>query len=196
MPLAAILTDLDTAGETDGARQTTARWYWCGVLGELYGEAIESRFARDLAEVVEWVKGRREPITVHDAHFTANRLLTLQTRNSAAYKGIYALLMRDGGLDFLKGILNSARTFFDDKIDIHHIFPQAWCKANSLDDHTYNSIINKATISAATNRSTSCKAPSTYLPTLEKRADIDSARLDTILSSRRIEPGLLRADDF
>ena len=125
VPLAAIFVDLGTDGETEGARQKIARWYWCGVLGELYGGAIESRFARDLPEVVAQVRGDTvEPITIQESNFQANRLLTLRTRNSSAYKGLYALLMRDGGRDFRTGEPIEAQIFFDDKIDIHHIFPR------------------------------------------------------------------------
>jgi len=133
VPLAAIFADLGKDGETEGVRQKVARWYWCGVLGELYGGAIETRFARDLPEVVAWVRGdREEPITVKESNFQAGRLLTLRTRNSAAYKGLYALLMREGARDFRTGEPIEAQTFFDDKVDIHHIFPERWCKENRL----------------------------------------------------------------
>ena len=98
-----------------------------GVLGELYGGAIESRFARDLPEVGALVRGEAvEPITIVESSFQANRLLTLRTRNSSAYKGLYALLVRDGGRDFRTGEPIEAQTVFDDKIDIHHIFPEKW----------------------------------------------------------------------
>ena len=87
VPLAAIFTDLDKDGETEGARRKIARWYWCGVLGELYGGAIESRFARDLPEVGALVRGASaEPVTIAESNFQAGRLLTLRTRNSSAYK--------------------------------------------------------------------------------------------------------------
>ena len=98
VPLAALFANLDQTGETEGARQKIARWYWCGVLGELYGGAIETRFARDLPEVAALVRGESvEPTTITESSFQAGRLLTLRTRNSSAYKGLYALLMRDGG---------------------------------------------------------------------------------------------------
>jgi hypothetical protein len=67
-------------------------------------------------------------MTVKEASFDPERLNTLRTRNSAAYKGIYALLMRDGGKDFRTGEPINIQTYFDDSIDIHHIFPQDWCK--------------------------------------------------------------------
>ena len=72
VPLAAIFTDLGKDGETDGARRKIARWYWCGVLGELYGGAIETRFARDLPEVAALVRGEvPEPVTIAESNFQA-----------------------------------------------------------------------------------------------------------------------------
>jgi hypothetical protein len=197
VPLAAMFVDLGKPGETEGARQQIARWYWCGVLGELYGGAIESRFARDLPEVVSMVRGEAtEPITIQESSFQANRLLTLRTRNSSAYKGLYALLMRDGGRDFRTGEPIEAQTFFDDKIDIHHIFPEKWCKAADIEPGTYNSVINKTALSARTNRQIGGRAPSKYLPAIAKAAGIDAPRMDESLRSHCVASEHLRADDF
>ena len=197
VPLAAIFVDLGKDGETEGARQKIARYYWCGVLGELYGGAIESRFARDLPEVVAMVHGEAaEPITIQESSFQANRLLTLRTRNSSAYKGLYALLMRDGGRDFRTGEPIEAQAFFDDKIDIHHIFPEKWCKTAGIEPGTYNSVINKTAISARTNRRIGGKAPSKYLPAVERAAGVEPPRMDEILGSHCITAALLRTDRF
>ena len=122
--------------------------------------------------------------------------LTLRTRNSSAYKGLYALLMRDGGPDFRTGESIEAQAFFDDKIDIHHIFPEKWCKTAHIDAVTYNSIINKAAISARTTRQIGGGAPSEYLPVVEKAADIESERMDEILASHCIASEILRTDRF
>ena len=197
VPLAALFTDLGQTGETEGARRKIARWFWCGVLGELYGGAIESRFARDLPEVAALVRGEAvEPTTITESSFQAGRLLTLRTRNSAAYKGLYALLMHDGGADFRTGEPISAQTVFDDEIDIHHIFPKRWCEEAEIEPGTYNSIINRTAISARTNRQIGGRAPSKYLPVLERTADIDPARMDEILDSHYIAPDPVRTDQF
>ena len=197
VPLAAIFTDLENAGDTEGARRKIARWYWCGVLGELYGGAIESRFARDLPEVVALVRGEGvEPVTIAESSFQAGRLLTLRTRNSAAYKGLHALLMRDGCRDFRTGEPIEAQSFFDDMIDIHHIFPERWCKYKSIEPTTYNSVINKTAISARTNRQIGGRAPSVYLPAIERVADIEFASMDKIFASHCVEPQHLRTDNF
>ena len=122
--------------------------------------------------------------------------MTLRTRNSSAYKGLYALLMRDGGRDFRTGEPIEAQTFFDDKIDIHHIFPEKWCKQENIAPATYNSVINKTAISARTNRQIGGRAPSKYLRAVEKAADIESRRMNEILASHCIAPEHLRADCF
>ncbi len=198
VPLAAILADLENAADTEGARQKIARWYWCGVLGEIYGGASETIFSRDLPEVVGWIRGNATelPSSIQDANFQAGRLLTLRTRNSAAYKGIHALLMRDGSRDFRSGVSIEAATFFDDSIDIHHIFPQAWCNNQGIDRSIFNSIVNKTAISARTNRSIGGRAPSTYLNTLQNNANMSVEDMNGILASHRVPSEPLRADDF
>jgi hypothetical protein len=195
-PLAAILATLGDKSENDGVRTKLSRWYWSGVIGELYGGAIETRFAKDLPEVVAWVNGGEEPSTVTDANFFPARLLTLRTRNSAAYKGIYALLMRDGALDFRTGDPIDIQLYFDEKIDIHHIFPQDWCKKNGIAPNRCDSIVNKAGLSAKTNRMIGGNAPSVYLPRLQKQAGTSPERQAEILGSHLIASDLAFADDF
>lgn len=196
-PLAAIYAILGEEAENAGVKSKLIRWYWCGVLGELYGSAIETRFARDLAEVLDWISNDGpEPATVAEANFYPSRLHTLKTRNSAAYKGLYALLMQEGGSDFRTDETIVEQTYFDDKIDIHHIFPQAWCRKNRLEMKLCDCIINKTAVSAKTNRIIGGKAPSQYLPRLEQRAGIDELRMNQILNTHLIDPESLRADDF
>ncbi len=196
VPLAAIFAALDDKAEADGVRQQIARWYWCGVFGELYGSAVETKFARDLPEVADWIHGGPEPSTITESNFMASRLLRLRSRNSAAYKGLYALLLRDGELDFRTGEPIEAQSYFDEKIDIHHIFPKQWCKKNKVPRTQFNSIINKTAISATTNRKIGGKGPSKYLAAIQKQAGITDGRMDEILASHATEPGLLRVDDF
>ncbi len=195
--LAAIFADLGSQGDTEGVHQKLTRWYWCGVFGEIYGGPTETQLVRDFSEVAGWVRGGgEEPSTIRDANFQANRLLTLRTRNSAAYKGIHALLMRDGSRDFRKGLAMEYQIFFDDRIDIHHIFPKAWCEKIGIPRNIFNSIINKTPLAAHTNGMIGKKAPSAYLPSLERDAGIDSSKMDEILTSHCISADALRTDDF
>lgn len=196
VPLATFFALLGKRGQSDGVRRRLIRWFWCGVFGELYGSAVESRFARDVAEVISWIDGGPEPITIAEASFSAERLGRLRSRQSAAYKGLYALLMRDGGLDFRTADPIEVQIYFDDRMDIHHIFPQKWCSDHGLAPGRCDSIINKTAISARTNRMIGGNAPSVYLPRVQNWASIDEERMNSILASHAIDPALLRADDF
>lgn len=196
VPLATIFVALGDEAESAGVVEKLRRWFWCGVLGELYSGTTDTRFARDLEEVLRWLDQGPEPSTVGEANFNENRLLTLKTRNSAAYKGIYALLMRDGCQDWWYDHTISTATFFDQKLDIHHIFPKKWCDENSIDKAKRESIVNKTAISYKTNRSIGGRAPSKYLPIVESRAGITPSQLDERVSRHEVDPALLRADDF
>src|SRR5690606_30787159 len=57
VPLAVLLTILGDAGiDNPAIRRKLVRWYWCGVFGELYGSATETRFARDVPEVLAYIE--------------------------------------------------------------------------------------------------------------------------------------------
>lgn len=197
VPLSAILTVLGRDWERYAARERLAQWYWCGVLGELYGGSTETRFSRDLPEVVDWIRnGGPEPTTVYDAEFAEARLLTLRTRNSAAYKGIYALLLRAGARDWMTGSEASIETYFGDTIDIHHIFPQKWCGEHDVEPARCDSIINKTPLTAATNRSIGGRAPSEYLNRITAREKVPANALDDYLGSHLVESAWLYEDDF
>ena len=132
VPLAAILADIGDAWEHEANRAKLVRWYWNGVFGELYGSAVETRIARDFMEVPVWLKGGPEPSTVSETMFRADRLKTMRMRLSAAYKGVNALLMKEGAQDFRSGQKFDHTVFFGENVDIHHIFPQDWCKKHGI----------------------------------------------------------------
>lgn len=196
VPLAAIAAVLGSDFDNAAVKQEVLRWYWAGVLGELYGAAIESRFARDLPEVLGWVRGGPEPSTVSEALFSPDRLDSLRSRNSAAYKGLYALLMRAGCRDLLSTESISHQTYFEQSIDIHHIFPKHWCEKRGIDWKRYDSIINKTPLSARTNRTIGGNAPSVYLPRLERQAGITASEMRGLLETHLIDYDLLSSDDF
>ena len=197
VPLAAIHVALGASAEAIGKVEKIRRWYWCGVLGELYGGATETRFANDLQQVTEWCSGAAaEPITVYESSFDPGRLLTLRTRNSAAYKGIYALLMRGGSKDWLYDQDITIATHHTLAVDIHHIFPKTWCIAEKIDDLRRESIVNKTAISAVTNRRIGGQAPSKYLPKLRQEAETTAEELRRRVEQHHIDYEALAADDF
>ena len=200
VPLAAILADLGDAWEHEANRAKLVQWFWNGVFGEKYGSAVETRIARDFTEVPPWLRGGSEPSTVSETIFRADRLKTMRMRLSAAYKGMNALLMKEGAQDFRSGQKFDHTVFFGENVDIHHIFPQDWCKSHNIKPAVFDSIINKTPLSYRTNRIIGGVAPSEYVAKLEKGSNttppIASQTLDGYLKSHLIDSRLLRADQF
>ena len=197
VPLSAILAVLGNEAENLAVKEKLMKWYWCGVFGELYGGANETRYALDILQVVYWIRNTgAEPKTIYEAGFNISRLNTLRTRNSAAYKGIYALLMKDGALDFINGKRIDLSTYFSDYIDIHHIFPKRWCLDNNIPARDFDCIVNKTPLSYRTNRIIGGDSPSYYLESIKRRLNHDGPLLDKILQSHVIDPAHLFSNDF
>ncbi len=196
IPFSAICAILGNRFEEDPIKQKLAQWYWCGVLGELYGGANETRYALDIQNVLAWIDGEDEPATIRDANFAPIRLLTLQTRNSAAYKGVMAHLMQAGSNDFISGDAIELTNYFDEAVHIHHIFPRAYCIKEDYSRGKWDSVINKAPLTSHTNRILGGNKPSTYIKSIEQNYSVASHRLDGHLQSHLIKSELLRNDDF
>ena len=132
--------------------------------------------------------------------FRADRLKTMRMRLSAAYKGVNACSMKEGAQDFRSGQKFDYAVFFGENVDIHHIFPQDWCKSTGIAPAVYDSIINKTPLSFKSNRIIGGVAPSEYLTKLRRGSSttpaVDSTRLDGYLESHLIDPSLLNTDAF
>jgi hypothetical protein len=197
MALAATFAIMGNGAATASAKKKLARWFWSVTLGELYGSSTETRIARDVTELVEWLADTGPgPRSLDEAVFQRDRLRSLRIRLSAAYKGLHALMMGHGCRDFITGRPTDIMTFFNDKIDIHHIFPRDWCVKKGIAPGVFNSIVNKTPLSKASNITISGDAPSVYLKRIEKKQGLSAAELDDILRSHLIEPEHLRTDNF
>ncbi len=172
-----------------------AKWYWCGVMGEMYGGANEARFALDILGVFRWMDGGEMPDTVYRSNIQPTRLLTMQTRNSAAYKGIMALILQDRPLDFMTGNSMDIASYINEDADIHHIFPQAYCEKQKLPKIKWNSVINKSPIYASSNRSIGGHAPSIYIGTMANKG-LDQQKIKEAIVSHKVNYDYLAADDF
>jgi hypothetical protein len=149
------------------------------------------------AEVVGWITDEGDkPRSLDEAVFQSIRLRSLWSRLSAAYKALHALLMKHGCRDFITGRATELMTFFNDEIDIHHVFPQAWCRKHSIEKKVYGSIINKTPLSKLSNISIGGDSPSVYLKRIEITQGISASDLDAILRTHLIDPEHLRRDDF
>lgn len=199
VPLAAIRVLLGEKADLYGVNARLRQWFWCGVLGELYGGAIETRFARDVEQVPTWALDPNEaprPKTIDDANFFESRLHSMRTRNSAAYKGVYALLMAQDTRDWMFNQSFDKAVYLALQVDIHHIFPKAWCIKNDIDPERRESVVNKTPLGRKTNIKVGGHAPSVYLKSLEDATQMSSDDLDALLVAHQIDVKALRADDF
>lgn len=200
VPLAAVMTKLGNRWLEPRIYEKLARWYWSGVLGELYGGAVETRIANDFEELLQWFEDDSKlPRTVSDAFFQPERLHSLRSRNSAAYKAINILILREGAKDwFWNATIQELDAQQELALDIHHIFPRKWCDERNLNRDIYDSILNKTSISYKANRKIGGDAPSVYLPKIqnEKQVSLADEEMDKLLASHSISPTLLREDDF
>lgn len=197
IPLAVLFAVDKNLWFSHNNRRKLEQWYWCGVFGELYGSANEGRYVNDVIGMINWVKnGGEEPDTIQRSNFHASRLRQLYTRNSAAYKGVMALILKAGAKDFLRGTDMDFASFVGEATDIHHIFPASYCEKNGIDRERWNSVINKTPIYARTNRIIGGNAPSQYLSSLERNHHADPEQLNESLRSHQIDVEAIRSDDF
>ena len=122
IPLAAICAEIGkTTFNQPQTQNILSKWFWCGIMGEMYGGANETRYANDMEDVVAEIRGNEsQNRTINAAYFSATRLISLQTRNSAAYKGIMALVYRGRCHDFVQGTTIDIVKSMDEAPDIHH----------------------------------------------------------------------------
>lgn len=197
VPLAAVRAILGERTEEVGYEDRISRWYWCGVLGEMYGGSTESRFPRDVEQLIGWAEGAGEvPDTVVEAAFLAERLDTLTTRNSAAYKGVYALLIKQGAVDWYynEGPLTPG-LLVQHQVEVRQIFPRNWFTRHHIGDPRANSIVNKTPMSFRASRSMN-GSPAAYLPSLAAEAGIREEWFDDAVATHLIDPVALHDADF
>ncbi|RIJ14067.1 DUF262 domain-containing protein [Henriciella mobilis] len=201
--IAAVHASMERPDLNAAQMDQLAQWFWAVTLGETYGTSTDTRVARDMLELLDWLEGGNDqPRAITEISIRADRLDELRSRTSAGYKALHAAILNEGCLDFRTGKEARIMDAHDDPVDIHHIFPKKWAIDKGIGADRYDSIINKTPLFAQTNRLIGGRAPSEYLGRLEselaKSESTDNARdrLDDILRSHLIEPQLLRTDDF
>ena len=173
------------------------KWYWNGVFGEMYGSANETRYVNDVVGVMAWVDDDSAiPKTIQESYFNPGRLLSLQSRQSAAYKGIMALVLKNHCKDFISGREMDFTVYKSERIDIHHIFPKDHCEKQKYPKSRWNSVVNKTPLTYSTNREIGGAAPSVYLARIEKKGQVTSDVLNSYLQTHLIDVDACRADDF
>lgn len=199
IPLAVLCTILAEGNQikTTAVKDKLKQWFWCIVFGEQYGSALETKYANDVQDVMAWISdGSSTPRSVAGAYFNPTRLLTLQSRQSAAYKGIMALILQNHAKDFISGREMDFTVYKSENIDIHHIFPKDYCEKNNYPKAKWNSVVNKTPITYSTNREIGGAAPSKYLSKIEEKGKVDPMTLDEYVKTHWIDIDALRSDKF
>ncbi|ROR38149.1 GmrSD restriction endonuclease domain-containing protein [Kitasatospora cineracea] len=197
VPLAAVRAILGAETEGLAAEEMITQWYWCGVLGEMYGGSTETRFTRDVEQLIAWIRGAGDvPDTIADSYFFAERLDTLTTRNSAAYKGIYALLIKQGAVDWhFTGAPLSPKRLDEHSVYVRQIFPKGWVSKTRGQTYPTNSIVNKTPLSYRASQAMT-GPPATYLPSLVAASDMRPEWFDDVIATHLIDPDALRNNDY
>lgn len=196
IPLAVILTLL--SGEemaSSIAWDRLNRWFWSGVVGELYGSAaVISRSGRDTDQVTAWIRdtdgGALEPKTVRDADFPESRLLSAGP-NTGVWKGIFALLMGRGARDWRTGQQFDRWTFDELGCSFHQIFPTKWCRERDISPVLADSVLNRTPMGRRTEVVIGDTPPSRYLPRVQSKSLMNDEEFDAMLNTH-----LLRAEDL
>lgn len=199
IPLAVLCTILAENNQikVTNIKNKIKQWYWCGVFGEMYGGANETRYVLDVVGVMDWLKDDNKfPKTVQDSYFNPRRLLSLQSRLSAAYKGIMALILKNHCQDFISGREMDFTAYKAENIDIHHVFPRDYCEKQGYDKAKWNSVVNKTPITYSTNREIGGVAPSVYLAKIVLKGQVAADALDSYLETHWLDVNACRSDDF
>ncbi len=199
IPLAVLCTLLSENNQikTTNIKNKIKKWYWCGVFGEMYGGANETRYVLDVVGVMEWISDDTKlPKTIQDSYFNPTRLLSLQSRLSAAYKGIMALILKNHCQDFISGREMDFTVYKAENIDIHHVFPRDYCEKNGYDKLKWNSVVNKTPLTYSTNREIGGVAPSVYLKKIENKGQVEENILNDYLKTHWLDVDSCRKDDF
>jgi len=197
VPLATIRVILGDAIDTPQARKKIVQWYWCGVFGELYGSTTDTRFAKDIEQVIDWIEGGSEPDTVTEASFQEQRLRSMSSKLSAAYKGVFALLLQHGCYDWYASASPiSGESLVAEAVDFRLVFPKAWFDSAALKNAHVTSVVNKTPLSTRAAKTIGTRAPAVYLDMFARESGAQPEWVDDLVESHFIDPKTLRANDY
>ncbi len=207
LPYSALLAAMASTfviSETSGLPKEDAKrklqcWFWCSVFAGTYMYATNSQNAQDFVQLKDWLNDGELPYTVKNfsSLFNPAILRTIASKFDGRYKGVICLLLRRHAKDFQTGQGINTSLLLQEKINDHHVFPDAYLKRIGLDDWTRrNCILNRALIDASTNQNIGDQAPSQYLESIKRK--IGETQLKEILESQLLptEPdsGLFKDD--
>jgi hypothetical protein len=205
IPMAAAWDELSKlSGPALGnAKDRLKQFFWCSVFMANYDQGGNSQAQADYARLQHWLTdpSKLPPEAVADFALTTTQLANAKRNRRALYRGVMALVMHSGALDFHFKERITATKIQDQEIDAHHVFPRNWLKVNyqhgNDDALSEDLVLNFALIDSVTNQLISDRAPSDYLG--EMAGSMGTDERDRILRSHVIEEdarAAMLADDF
>lgn len=191
----ALLSDTPAALTTSKAWDRLDRWFWSGVLGELYGSAaVVNRMANDVDQVSAWIKEETEdePKTVRDAVFHEERLYTVD-ETSGIFHGIYAFLMSRGARDWRTSAPFDRWTFRDLNPTYAQIFPEQWCREHGVAPNLAGGVLNRTPMGKRTEVVLDGFSPARYLPRVQSKSLMEDDEFDAVLSTHHLDSELLHS---
>ncbi|KAB2964426.1 MAG: DUF262 domain-containing protein [Thermoanaerobaculia bacterium] len=198
-PLAAVLARAGAVkGPEEGVRRERLKqWFWCAVFGQAYETSPNSEAARDVSELLDWLKGGPAPQTVTGFRFDPRALRDVTPRQRSVYRGTICLILSGGARDFHTLAPITGKLMAEQGIDDHHVFPAAWLdRQGQTTTRQRDCVLNRTLIDRTTNQLISDRSPSDYLMEIESTAGFPSAQ---VLGSHALPTGPdspLRRDDF
>jgi hypothetical protein len=169
IPMAAIWHRFDglTGPQSGSAKERLKQYFWCSVFTTNFDQGGNSQAQADYLKLKGWLadEGKPAPEAVAEFIFTTTQLAGARRNRRALYRGVMALVMHSGALDFHTKERITATKIAAQEIDAHHLFPANWLKHNYKPDGELSDdlILNFALIGSTTNGVISDRAPSDYL---------------------------------
>ncbi len=189
-PLAAILAKVGSpkSAEAGVHREKLKRWFWCAVFGQVYESAPNSKSAKDVLELFDWLNGGNLPDTVNIFRFDPKTLYDVTPRQRAIYRGVLCLVLKNGARDFHTQAIITGKLMNVEGIDDHHVFPAKFLeKSKGIKiSRQRDCVLNRTLIDRTTNQMIRDRAPSVYLKDIKETAGFP---FDDILSSHCLPTG-------
>ena len=171
-PLAAVLakTGIPKNAVAGVQREKLKRWFWCAVFGQVYESAPNSKSAKDVLDLFEWLNEGALPESVSALKFDPKSLRDITPRQRAIYRGTICLVLTNGTKDFHSQGIITSKIMNEEGIDDHHVFPADYLeklKEIKIAKHR-DCILNRTLIDRTTNQIINNRAPSKYLEDIRK----------------------------
>ncbi len=148
------------------------RWYWVSVFDSRYDEGATTKQESDFQDLKKWLTDNEIPDFIND--FNAMQIdFNMRKQNSAVYRGVIALCVLKGALDFESG---QAPKLFEKDIEDDHIFPQSI--------YHEDVVLNRTLLS--TNSKKGDKRPSEYFK--ERIEQLGEEQVKKLLETHLIPP--------